>query len=289
MTRRSQGRALPLPFALLSFLLAGSAAAAEADCAFERTLSRDVDASAVATLRLAAGAGALEVVGVEGASMIRVRGRACASSQRLLDEIDLREDRGDGWLAIATAIPEAGWAWFGSGYARLDLTVDVPARLALQVVDGSGPSRFSGIGPLELDDGSGEVHIEAAAGDLVIDDGSGALTLLAIRGDVFIVDGSGPIVIDGVEGRVTIEEDGSGEIDIRNVEGDVRIDEDGSGAILVREAGGDVRIGDDGSGDIDVRGVGGSLEVGREGSGSVRYERIQGAVDVPGARRERMK
>ena len=127
---------------------------------------------------------------------------------------------------------------------RLDLTLEVPDTVPLEVEDSSGSLRIYNVAAVDLRDGSGGIDIDGVAGDVRVTDGSGGIDIVAVRGSV------------------TIEDDGSGGIDIADVGGDVIIEEDGSGGIDVA----------DGQGDFIVK---------RDGSGSVRHSGVAGRVDTP--------
>jgi DUF4097 and DUF4098 domain-containing protein YvlB len=55
-----------------------------------------------------------------------------------------------------------------------------------------------------------------------------------VTGDVEVEDGSGDIKIQAVGGTVTID-DGSGSIDVRDVELDLNIVDDGSGSVRIAD------------------------------------------------------
>ncbi len=238
------------------FLLALPAVAD--DCDFTGTREDSVDAAGVESVEIDAGAGYLRVIGENGAAQIRARGEACASSEALLEEIRLEVDRSGDRLRIVARMPESSWR---SHTARLDLTIELPSSVAVDIDDGSGSIEVRNVASLEIDDGSGSIEVEDVAGDVEIEDGSGEIEIAGVGGQVRIEDGSGEIELRRV-GSVLIDEDGSGEIDIEEVEG----------AVMVRS---------DGSGSINVRDVGGDFTVRRDGSGGIRHTAVAGMVDVP--------
>jgi len=150
-------------------------------------------------------------------------------------------------------------AIFLAEWPRIDLTVKVPARMAL-----------------DIDDGSGYIAIYDMRADVEIDDGSGAIVVRSLLGNLDIEDGSGPIDVSGVTGRIEIE-DGSGPIRVENVIGDVSID-DGSGPMVVTNVDGRVIV-KDGSGSIDVSRVKRGLMIRDAGSGSLRTSEIEGGIE----------
>lgn len=228
----------------------------------------NVDARGARSINIEAHAGILRVDGRPGINEVRVRGTARASRQSRLPDIKLIAERRGDAVYIKADIPEnnnSGF-WNGDHYMGLDLVIEVPTTLRLDVSDGSGEAEFNNTGAIDLEDGSGSIDIRGA------------------RGSVRIRDGSGSITIDGVEGAVIIS-DGSGEIRASNVTGNFTIEEDGSGSIDVSGVGGTMRVESDGSGNIDVDRVAGDFVVDNDGSGSIRYATVQGSVRIPERRR----
>jgi len=144
--------------------------------------------------------------------------------------------------------------------ARINLTVEIPMRLDVKIIDTSGPIRVSEIsGNLEIDDESGKIEVET------------------IDGNVTVKDGSGSIVIEDIDGRVSVR-DGSGRIEVYHVEGDVSVT-DGSGEIIIRQTEGNVTVFDD-TGDITIDGVSGHVFINQAGSGDLDIENVGGRVTV---------
>jgi hypothetical protein len=239
------------------------------------TAPRDaqVDAAGARVVQIEAAAGSLRVQGVAGLTQVRVRGTARASSRSLLPDIKLIAERRGNIVFIKADIPDnhnGRGLWDamrgGNWYRGLDLVIDVPITLPLDVTDGSGEAEFINVGAVSLTDGSGELTIRGA------------------RGNVEVNDGSGSVDINGVEGSVRIH-DGSGEIRARNVTGDFIVEDDGSGNIDVSGVGGTMRVENDGSGNIDVDRVAGDFVVREGGSGTISYDTVKGNVSVPERRR----
>lgn len=251
-------RRAPLLLAALAIL--ASPLVADGDCEYTETREAVLDGAGAEKLTIDARAGSLRVIGRPGASEVTVRGTACASHQEDLEDIRLETRANGGKLRVAVDIPDSGWTWKRT--ARLDLEVEVPVELAVEVSDSSGSIEISGTAGVEVDDGSGEIEIRDVSGDVRITDGSGGIDIQDVQGSVFIEeDGSGEIGIDGVGRDVEIREDGSGGITIERVEGNVRIREDGSGGIRVARVGGDFTVVRDGSGGISFDDVSGRVEV----------------------------
>lgn len=213
-------------------------------------------------VRIRAGAGYLRIQGRPDITEVRATGTARASSQEILRQIQLVARRSGDAVEIETVFPDDEQRSFWSGYqASLDVTVEVPGSVPLDVTDGSGDVVARSVGALTLTDGSGDVEIDNA-GATAITDGSGDLTVQQARGDVRVSDGSGDIRITGVRGSVTIPGDGSGDIDVADVTGSVAVERDGSGSVTVERV----------AGDFTVR---------TKGSGPVRYSGVRGRVSVP--------
>ena len=230
----------------------------------------DVSIGGAKSIRIEGAAGILKVEGKQGIDQVRVRGTAKSTRKSRLEGIQLiAERRGDEIFIKADMPDDRDGFWNGRDnwdQMALDLVIEVPSSLPLDVKDGSGEAEFNNTGALDLSDGSGEIRIRGA------------------HGDVRIEDGSGSIIIQGVEGAVRIS-DGSGEIRGRDVTGNFVVEEDGSGSIDVSGVGGTMRVENDGSGNIDVDRVSGDFVVDHDGSGSIRYETVKGRVSIPDRKR----
>ncbi len=251
----------------------------QSQCRFEAQRNLTVEATSGDALRLLAGSGSLEVVGVEGLGAMRAVARACASEEAFLDDLRLTSERDGSTLVLETHYPEWGRQSWGNRYARLDLKVEVPAGMAAEIQDGSGEMSVTNLGSLNIDDGSGNVVISRIQGDVWLDDGAGEIEIRDVQGSVGIDDGSGEIGVRSVSGDLVID-DSSGEIAVQGVGGSLTLS-DSSGEIDVRDVAMDVRVTRDSSGDIQVAGVGRDFIVERDGSGSIRYTDVEGRIDVP--------
>ena len=243
----------------------------------DHTAPREATLEAAGATRLVVdtGAGSLDVRGVAGAAELRARGTACASRESILEDIRLVAERRGDTLYVETRFPD-----FNTGTAKLDLEIEVPDGLEVEIEDGSGSTIVQRIASLSLRDGAGEIEVTDVRGAVTIEDGSGEIEVLGVGGDLSIEDGSGEIELRGIGGRVTIE-DGSGGITVRDADGDVIVDEDGSGSIDIAGVGGSVLIREDGSGGIRVADVRGDFTVERDGSGGISTENVDGRVSIP--------
>lgn len=232
--------------------------AAQNRCEFRDDV--ELTGRASGTLDVDAGAGRLIITGGEVAGgEIRVEALLCASDRDRLDALRVSLDGTE----LRTEYPRRMGGW-GNNYARIDLTVQVPAGLRIRVVDGSGSTEIAGVGDVDIRDGSGSMSLREV-GSVVIEDGSGSLRISDVTGDIDIQDGSGSLEIRSVTGDVVIS-DGSGSVRVEGVGGTVRIDEVGSGGVTVRDVDGDLIVTD------------GRRE-------RIRYSDIRGTLDLPAARR----
>ena len=239
-------RAARFSAALLSALALAAPALAQSDDddgRYTEPRNAEVDARGARVIRIHAEGGILRVEGRSGLNEVRVRGTARASRRGDLEEIQLTAERQGDVVVVRAEIPERGRGGFGSrnDYRGLDLVLEVPETMALEVEDGAGDLEMHNVGDVELRDGSGGIEL-ADVGAVRIEDGSGELKLRNARGDVTIRDGSGRIDVGGVRGTLTVESDGSGSIDVFDVGGDFIVERDGSGGIAQSRVKGDVRI-----------------------------------------------
>jgi len=146
----------------------------------------------------------------------------------------------------------------GAAEARINLTVAVPSKINVAIIDGSGP-----------------IRVYDLSGNLTVDDDTGHITIANIDGNVKISDGSGKIAIEDVRGNIEIK-DGSGSIDINNVKGDVRVT-DGSGSLSIQHVYGNVTVTDE-SGSIDINDVLKNVFLREAGTGELNISRIKGKV-----------
>lgn len=239
-------------------------AAQQRECRHEAIRSVTLAATAQDRLDLIARAGSLRVIGRAGLSEVRVRGRACASSEDLLEQLQIETERSGNAVRVEAAEVESSGFSLGNRYHYLDLEIEVPAGMAADIQDGSGEIWLEDLGSVDLTDGSGELQVRDLTGDLSINDGSGQVEVHGVAGDVNVEDGSGEILVEGVGGSVTVH-DGSGQIEITDVEGSVRVT--------------------DGSGEINVNDVRGDFIVDQDGSGAVVYNDVAGRVDIPARKR----
>jgi hypothetical protein len=228
------------------------------ECRYSATREAAIDAAGANRIYVSAGSGSLRVEGKPGLRQARVRGTACASDRKLLDEIQLSATRNGSEVRVRANDSDLDLR--SREYARLDVVIEVPENLATEIDDSSGDIELFGLGAVDLTDGSGGILIDDLRGGLTIEDGSGEIKITGVRGDLKIHDGSGSIDALDVAGLVDIQ-DGSGEINLTKILRDVLIS--------------------DSSGGIDVEDVGGSFTVRNDGSGGIHHRGVRGQVSVP--------
>ena len=259
----------------------------------------------ISAMNIECGAGFLKLKGVEGLDEIKVKADVIAGNKKgkELDEfieenVELSLERHGHRAVLISRIEPSGFSFslfsLKNGNKRIDLTVEVPKVMNVEIKDGSGDIELKNInGEVNIDDGSGSIEVEDVkgefeihdgSGDLEINnidakteihDGSGELSIHNVKGEMEIRDGSGSMVIKDATGEVTIS-DGSGDIKIDKVMGDLEI-EDGSGTLWLTDIDGNVEI-NDGSGSIYIDGVSKDVDIPESGSGSVKFKNVKGNV-----------
>ena len=250
------------------------------DCKHTANRTANVAGPNIERVVVEAGAGDLVVRGGDGQD-VKVDGKACASSAKLLEDIRLETRRDGNTVYVRTLMPDMSSGLFGTHNVQMDVTVAVPKSATLKIEDSSGDMEVTDVQSAAIQDSSGDQTVQRIAGDLEVQDSSGEIKIVGVGGKLRLRDSSGDVDVDNVQGEVLIEVDSSGDLDIRRVSASVYVREDSSGDIEIHDVKGDVTIDDDSSGGIVVQDVGGNFTVGSDGSGSIRYERVTGSVRVP--------
>jgi hypothetical protein len=234
------------------------------DCKYEEMIDQTLDLTGSEELSVMAGAGELKITGLKGGEVALIKGRICVSEEEWLEESGV-ETNGGKRAGIVVELPDTDGdrSWSGNRYAYLDLVLEVPEHIRLNVRDSSGDLEIKGVGPVTVQDSSGDLDISLVSGSVNIKDSSGEIELSDIAGDV------------------TIESDSSGDIFGRDIEGAVLVENDSSGDIDFRGVGKDFIVEQDSSGDISANKVGGNFHVQRDGSGSISATNVDGDVIIP--------
>lgn len=236
------------------------------NCKFEKNIDQTLDLESSEALLVLAAAGDLEVTGVSDSQVATIKGRVCVSREEWLDESRV-ETSGGRRAEIIVELPDTdgGWSLTGQRYAYIDLELEVPDGIPLDIKDSSGDIEITGIGELSLQDSSGDIEIEDTRGSVTLNDSSGDIALRDIGGDV------------------TIDSDSSGDIRGKQIEGAVLVRRDSSGDIRFNDVGGDFIVERDSSGDITASTVGGDFQVLKDGSGEINASNVSGEVMIPGS------
>lgn len=273
-----KNRTLPAATALM--LISTGAFAWGDGCDYRAERALDIDARTLASLELRARAGDLEVEGDPGLATVQVRGKACASEESLLAEIQLTQRRDGDRQIVEVVMPELGGWW--SEQASMDLVVRMPARLHLQLQDSSGDVQIGGIASLEATDSSGNFSARGIAGNVRLTDSSGDLNLSGVGGSVTIAnDSSGDVRISDVQHDVVVDVDSSGNLLLQGIRGNATVTHDSSGDITFEDIGGNARVGSDSSGDISARDIALAFTVESDTSGDINHRNVGGKVAVP--------
>ena len=248
-------------FFVLATCFSGQALAA--GCEHSRDIDVRLDLAGAERVSISALAGDLEITGNSGANEAVVLGRVCVSEPGWLDQAGVETQPGrNARIDVVMPDQDDGWNVWGNRYAYIDLRVQVPDTIALDVRDSSGNIRIERTGPVELSDSSGDIEIENVRGTVTLSDSSGSIELIDIEGDVIVEnDSSGDIYGERILGSVLVKRDSSGDIEFRDVRDSYTVDRDSSGDIIAHSIGGDFRVGRDGSGKIRSSGVAGALDI----------------------------
>ena len=245
-----------------ALLLAPSLALAD-ECRFEAPRDASLDMTGIHTIVIDIGHHTLHVNGsTSGAS--KIHGRACASSTDRLAELQITQHREGDRLFISTADNHNVnfFGLFGSHYGYLDLQMEIPNSVAVELDVGSGDAFVSNVAQLDAGVGSGDLDVNSVRGSFAAHVGSGDIKAHDV-GETHVTSiGSGDFTANLVRGNLSIGSIGSGDADLRAV-------------------GGNVDVQSIGSGDLRVNGVARDLHVASVGSGDVDHVAVAGKVDIP--------
>jgi hypothetical protein len=310
-----------LLLAAASLLVLSFTALGAEQCRYSAPRNAEINAAGLKLLTVQIGPDDLVIHGEPGLTNVVVRGTACASNEKWLQDVKVEAARsGD----TASLIAHDGdhtmlMSLFGGSYAYLKLDVRVPQSLAIKLQEGSGDAKVGNVAALDASLGSGDLKVDGVAGafglrvgsgDVVASDagsfdlsslgsgdvgmdgvrgnaraggvGSGDLVLGNVKGDVSLGSiASGDAKVTGVGGSLDAKSVGSGDLVISNVTRNVSVGTVASGDVKISQAGGNVHAGSVGSGDFGADGVGGDFSVGSVGSGDVSHRNVKGKVSVP--------
>ena len=193
------------------------------DCQHQAERSAVQSAAGVTRAVIIGRAGYLHIEGKQGATEIRARGTAGASIDELLAGIDFKATRSGSTVTIEAMVPNESGSFFSSS-PSLDMTVTLPAGMAVDVADTSGELTIRNTGETNVDDRSGSMEIRHVTGNVTVRDTSGSIVIKEVTGNVSIPsDGSGSIDVEDVGGDFTVSHKGSGSINYDRVRGRVSV------------------------------------------------------------------
>lgn len=238
-------------------------AATAADCRYSAPRNLHDDLAGVRRVQIELHSHDLHLVGNNSAGGFQLNGRACASSQSALDNLQVTSRReGDQLIVDVGGHGSFSVGFFGSSYEYLDLQAQLPPNVPVSIHSNSGDVYVAGLAQLGVQTGSGDLHIDHIAGEVSVTSGSGDVELSDI-------------------GSLRVGSMGSGDIKARNVHQGVNVGNVGSGDITLEHVGGSVYVGTIGSGDVTVKDVRGDFTVGAKGSGDIVHSEVGGKVSVP--------
>ena len=266
----------------IALLLAPALAHAE-DCRYSAPRSAMYDLNGVHTIVIVLGRHELHLNGTT-ATTAKLGGRACASSPERLAGLQIKQHReGDRLILSAESDTDSNFfSIFGfSRYAYLDLQLDIPAGMPVEVEVGSGDAWVRNVAQLKAGVGSGDLDAQGVRGRFDAHVGSGEIKANNVGPTNVSSVGSGEVKLGQVRGDATVGSVGSGDFTAVGVNGSVAINSVGSGDATARNVGGNVSVGSIGSGDLHVNGVAHDLHVASVGSGDVEHTGVSGKVDIP--------
>ncbi len=231
-------------------------------CKFSRSIEQQLDLSDSESLSLLLGAGDLEVEGIPGADRAVITGRICASKESWLDESRIETTVGADAI-IESVLPDndTSWSIWGSRYAYIDLVIQMPNDLALNIRDSSGDLEVQDVAAVTIKDSSGDILVQDSTGPVDIEDTSGDIRVRRLDQGFAVTDSSGDINAEDIGGSVHVRADSSGDMVMKDVAGDVLVDRDSSGDIVAKRIGGDFTVARDGSGDIASIDITGAVDI----------------------------
>ena len=155
-----------------------------------------------------------------------------------------------------------------------DVTIEVPARRALEIRHGVGEIQVVGVeADVNLDIHSGSIRVEKLKGDLLADTGSGRVTALGVEGDVNIDTGSGRVQVSQCRGAEVLVDTGSGSVELETVSCKYLLVDTGSGRVEAKGIKADKAKIDTGSGSV-------FLQLDRMGDGRFVIDTGSGGIEL---------
>ena len=228
---------------LLALTLATAPAGAwDLGCKFTADRKASADSAGVQRVEVFARDGDLTLRPAAGSAVV-ASGKACASNEQYLEQTQVHLRRQGNVLQVVVQVPDE-MKGIGLLYTSLDLTVEVPVSLPVQVTDSSGDVDIDGARVVRVTDSSGDIEARGLPADIEIDDSSGDIVVQGAREVLVQSDSSGDIVLEKISSSVRIESDSSGDLTIAGVGGSVEVLSDSTGDVKVSAVKGSVKLPD---------------------------------------------
>ena len=244
-------------------LLVPVATFAAAPCKYQAPRNLQINLAGINAVQIELHSHNMRVSGSSTAQALTMTGHACTSDSAVLKGLQVTQRRvGDQLMLDVGGDTHAAFTLFGSAYAYLDLTLQLPARMPIVLHVGSGDATVSSVQQLQGSVNSGDLHVRRVSGKYTASVGSGDIDASDL-------------------GSLEIGSIVSGDFKAARIKGDVKIGTIGSGDVLLRRVGGSVSADTLGSGGLNVKDVGGDLSLGAKGSGDVSHARVKGKLNLP--------
>lgn len=248
--------------AIAAVLFMPFAAFAANSCKYEAPRNLQLDLSGVRLVHVEVNSQTLHLTGSDNIKGLTISGRACASDKATLDDLTVTQRRsGDQLYVEIGGNSHFSMSFFGHSYSSLEVSMQLPASMPMDVSVGSGDADVRGVQQLQSHVGSGDLHVRQVAGKFSTSVGSGDVEAHDIGSLDLGSVGSGDFKAEGIKGDAMIGSIGSGDVGLRQVAGSVHVDTLGSGDLTVHDVAGDFSLGAKGSGDVTHSGVKGKLSV----------------------------
>ncbi len=246
-----------LVIALLA-LPVGAIASGSMTCTESGEFQQSLDASEIRTLRIETGSGILRLDGSDEIEEVRVSGRACALDADMLADFGLTLEPEDGVLTLSDRLPE-GANHPEASFAKLNMTLDVPRRLAIEITTEREAVHISNVASLKINKQRGELNIDGVDGDAEVNSMFGDLTIRNVDGNLTLNRDRGETIIEGVRGNVTVESSRRGNTLFRDIGGNLHISKE-RGNIAAVNIGGDLVVRDRQEGRLTYSNIGGQVD-----------------------------
>ena len=190
--------------ALFALALLPGAALADEHCKFSQPKALELELAGAKAVVFQVNSHDLKLQATPGARAT-LSGRACASSQDLLGQLSLTQEKvGDKLVVRLERESRSINLNFGSSYAWLDIGGTLPDDVMVQLKVGSGDATLAGAQAMSADVGSGDVKARGIKGLATAAVGSGDIELDDVGALHVVSIGSGDVRIDGVRGDARV-------------------------------------------------------------------------------------